>query len=82
MTIGKDLKYALETWKLTENDVLPNIQHFFEFCGEDKELKTMYYYLRFLQRKLKEYKKLKYHFITFDEFLDNQYFEEKTPTEE
>lgn len=82
MRIGRHLKYALENWKLTEEDSLPNIEHFFEFCGDCVQLKNMYYYLRFLQRTLNAYSKLTHHLISFNEFLDYKYLKEKTPTEE
>lgn len=73
MIVGKNLRYALENWKLTEKDVLPYIKHFFVFCDNAPELETMFYYLRFLQRCLRRYAKLKYHLLSFEEFMNERY---------
>ena len=73
MIVGKNLRYALEHWQLTEKDVLPYIKHFFVFCDNAPEIQTMFYYLRFLQRELKRYAKLKYQLLSFDEYMNDMY---------
>ena len=73
MIAGKHLKYALEHWQLTKKDELPYIKHFFVFCGNAIELQTMFYYLRFLERNLKRYAKLKYHLLSFEDYMKDRY---------